>query len=256
MVVDVVLVVEVVVGTVVGTVAVAEPRRRRDRDRRRGIASAGGDSRRCADPEGDCHGDSRKAIHRCPSGCLPKSGSVLERRGFHRRRYGFSSAARLDRPSARGRRRSSHRQPRPYGAWDTMLGEGGQRVRRSGDRRGCRRRPRSPRGWAPCGRAAREASVVRAVMRDLEHVHGPWIKRHGLGLGIRGEEHREAVPPRQQHEGQAVRIRGPGSSSAARGGHRTSRRRAPESPRNPPRSSSSVPPRPARREGSRGPARA
>ena len=43
-------------------------------------------------------------------------------------------------------------------------------------------------------------------MRHLEHVDRAGIDRHGLGLRIAGEQHREVAPARHQHQAEQVRV--------------------------------------------------
>jgi hypothetical protein len=51
-----------------------------------------------------------------------------------------------------------------------------------------------------------ETLIRRAVMADLEHVHGAGVDRNRLRLGVAHQEHREVPPTRYHDEAELVRI--------------------------------------------------
>ncbi|HEY1853194.1 MAG TPA: hypothetical protein VGG40_01285, partial [Solirubrobacterales bacterium] len=55
-----------------------------------------------------------------------------------------------------------------------------------------------------------EAGVGGAVVSDLEDVDRARVDRHRFGLGIGGQQDREAVPAGEDDEGELVRVRASG----------------------------------------------
>ena len=51
-----------------------------------------------------------------------------------------------------------------------------------------------------------ETGVVAAMVGDLEDVDRAGVERDGLGLGVGGEQHREAAPAGDGHHGELVRV--------------------------------------------------